>query len=120
MDGGGRGSQTPAMDSASRREHLREAFAHLDGLVYAEGYLATPWILRIRTALDYLFDVETDDLEAIGQAHRIFLDMHRGGRNFSDFFLWREDDAARRLANEELQSVKGRISALVEDLNRSR
>jgi hypothetical protein len=103
------------VDSASRREQLRDAFANLDGLVDAEGCVATPWILRIRTALDYLRDVETGGSEVVGHARRIFLDMHSGGRNFGDFFLWREGEPSLRLANQELESAKNRIWALFED-----
>ncbi|WP_281904621.1 hypothetical protein [Phytohabitans aurantiacus] len=103
------------MDSVSRREQLRDAFANLDGLVNAEGYVATPWILRIRTALEYLRDVETGDSEAVGHARRIFLDMHLGGRNFGDFFLWRVGEPSLRLANQELESAKNRVWALLED-----
>jgi hypothetical protein len=117
VDSRGQGSQTTAVDSGSSREQLRDAFAHLDRLVELEGYAATPWLLRIRTALDYLLDVETDDLEAVRRARRIFLDMHAGGRNFSDFFLWREDDAGRRRANQDLENAKSRIWALIENVS---
>jgi hypothetical protein len=112
---GPRAAQTSEVDSVTRREQLRVAFANLDRLVGAEGYVGTPWILRIRTALDYLRDVETGDFEAVGHARRIFLDMHSGGRNFGDFLLWREGEPSLRLANQELESAKSRIWALFED-----
>jgi hypothetical protein len=46
--------------------------------------------------------------------------MHSGGRNFGDFFLWREDDGERRRANEELKTAKNAVWKLLEEADVAR
>jgi hypothetical protein len=83
--------EVPAVNEVDRREKLLAAFDHLASLVEPEGYGAVVWLLKFQTAQDILSDTGIDDDAAIGAVLDLYRRMHRGGRNFGDFFLWRED-----------------------------
>jgi hypothetical protein len=105
--------KVPAMTRQPDRADVLATFAKLASLVEPEGYEANRWIRELRTAQRVLADRDISDAEAIAEVRELYWSLYHGGRNFADFFLWREDEMERRLANEEFAGAKQAIEELL-------
>ncbi|MEV4628234.1 hypothetical protein AB0J90_18350 [Micromonospora sp. NPDC049523] len=106
----------PIVTQESSRTEVREALRRLHDLVYPEGHEASRWVQLIRAAQAVAASPDVLDLDALQEVRSIYRSMYGGGRNFSDFFLWREDFQDRLIANEELKSAKDELERVL-DIN---
>lgn len=85
-------------------DEARDVARQLSDLLLAEGRGAYVWQQRMRQI------AEAGDLPA---AQERFRSLYAGGRNFTDFYLHRDDPAERIAANEHLESLVDRLRSLV-------
>jgi hypothetical protein len=93
----------------ARIEDARTIAAELAGLIAGEGRHGLVWQQRLQQVAANLSVTDATDDEVLAAARERFDSMYAGGRNFSDFYLDRDDPAERVAANE-------RFSALVQQL----
>jgi hypothetical protein len=89
----------------------------LERLLISEG--EDNWIRGIRSSIAILESAGSDDAEsskALNEVASIYKTMYAGAGSFSDFFLWRDDEAERIEANKELDNLRDELwTALVGD-----
>lgn len=86
-------------DDRGRRD---DAIARLDGIVatlQAEGRPAAGPFTAFRDMRKMLADPGYGDAEVLAEARDWFLSLYRGGRNFSDFYLERDESQERVRVN---------------------
>ncbi|MCO8277510.1 hypothetical protein M1L60_43725 [Actinoplanes sp. TRM 88003] len=81
----------------------------LSDLLIAEGRSAFVWQQLMRQIAADLAVPDATDEERLGSAQERFRSLYRGGRNFSDFYLDRDDEAERIAANQHLDDLVGRL-----------
>lgn len=100
-------------DLQARIDDARDTADELARVIAAEGRDGLLWQQRLQQV--------AADLAVVGAPHREVLDaardrfdrMYAGGRNFSDFHIWRTDPVARVAANEALSVLVERLRSLL-------
>ncbi len=85
----------------------------LAAVVGGEGRDGLVWQQRLRQVAADLAVADAPEREVLDAARERFDSMYAGGRNFSDFHIWRTDPAERVAANEELSSLVERLRDLL-------
>lgn len=96
------------MNGDGRRENRAEAAAAVAAILAVLDN-ETPsarvfqWRLRFASIADVLDSPELTDGEAMQTAAAMVLDLYKGGRNITDFYLIREDFEVQRLLNLDFE-----------------
>jgi hypothetical protein len=97
------------MTEDSRAVAARAGAAELADIIAGEGRAGQVWQQRIRQIA-----AELGADGSLRAARERFDSLYAGGRNFSDFHIWRTDEAERIAANERLSTLVGRLRTLLE------
>jgi hypothetical protein len=100
-------------DARSRRATAVAAAGRLAEAVKLGGPSAQVWYRKLLDIRDVLGSPVSDE-EALGEAVVMFGALYEGPRNFSDFYIWREDEAARIRENKQIEDD---VRTLRESLN---
>lgn len=89
---------------AARRVAASAAVRQLIEMVTSHGPGAEVWYRKLLDIRDVLSSA-TPDQEALRDAAAMFDSLYVGPRNFSDFSIWREDEAARISENQKVEDA---------------
>lgn len=87
------------------RETASAAVVELMKIVSSVGYGAEVWYRDLSDIRDVIADPERSDEIALSDASEMFDSLYDGPRNFSDFYIWRDEEAERSAANQRLEAV---------------
>jgi hypothetical protein len=98
-------------DMRPERKQAEDGYSLLKKLLeLLEGEQDRNWIRGVKSALQELTDsngcVTEDRFES---ARSIYRAMTVGGRGFSEYFVWREDEDARISKNRELDYLREKL-----------
>ncbi|GII23510.1 hypothetical protein [Planosporangium mesophilum] len=90
-----------------------ELVPRLADIVVREGYDGLPWYHRFRGIGAVLSESDRPATERLREAAELLSEMYRGGRNFSDFYIPRQDWQSQKAANEKMSSLVSELRALL-------
>ena len=102
-----------AEDMRRRIDAARVTADELAALILREGRDGLVWQQRLRQVAADLSVADASEREVLDAARERFDSMCHGGRNFSDFHIWRDDFAERVTANQQLTSLVERLRTLL-------
>jgi len=88
----------------ARREAASAAVRQLIEMVTSHGPGAEVWYRKLLDIRDVLGSTMPDQ-EALRVAAAMFDSLYAGPRNFSDFYIWREDESARIRENQKVEDA---------------
>ena len=101
-------------DARSRRATAVAAAGRLTGTVKLGGDpSAQAWYVMLLDIRDVLGSPASDE-QALEEAAAMFRELYKTPRNFSDFYIWREDEVTRIRENEQFDND---VRTLQESLN---
>jgi hypothetical protein len=103
------------MDKRRRVDTARDVARELSRIILAEGRQGLVWQQRMRQIADDLSVPDATDDERLAAARENFASLYAGGRNFSDFHIWRTDETERIAANQRLSTLVGQLRTLLHD-----
>lgn len=89
-------------DARSRRATAAAAADRLIEAVKLGAPGGQAWYLMLLDIRDVL-RAPGDDQEALRNAAAMFAALYKGPRNFSDFYVWRDDEAERIAENNKIE-----------------
>jgi hypothetical protein len=92
-------------DEASRRAGAAAAVAQLIEIVRGHGPGTETWYRTLLDLRDVLADSTAPDQASLNEASAMFDSLYAGPRNFSEFNIWREDEAERLRENRRVESI---------------
>jgi len=104
-----------ADDLRARIAAAKSATAQLAAVVAEGGRDALVWQQRLRQIAADLNVTDAPERQVLDAARERFDSLYAGGRNFSDFHLWRTDPAERITVNERLSALTEQLSKLLHD-----
>jgi hypothetical protein len=88
-----------------RLSTARQAVNNLIEIVHGEGPWAVQWYRMLLDIRDALAEKSPSPRDALDTATAMFDALYAGPYNFADFYVMREDQAARVAANERLSEI---------------
>jgi hypothetical protein len=103
------------MTREGRRTQILVALTRLLDLIdHDDSHESAIWIRNVNELIKVASDETIPEDDAIENIRHRYKAWYQGGRNFSDYFLWRERFEERRAANEHFNAVKRRLNELLE------
>ncbi|MGK5683098.1 hypothetical protein [Actinoplanes sp. URMC 104] len=100
-------------DHRVRVDEARAVAQQLSELLLAEGRGAYVWQQRMRQIAADLSVTDAGDAEMLQAARDRFRSLYAGGRNFSDYYIHRDDEAERIAVNDRLEHLVDRLRTLL-------
>jgi hypothetical protein len=85
----------------------------LADIVVREGYEGLPWYHRFRGIGAVLSESDRPARDRLQEATDLLDAMYEGGRNFSDFHIYRADLELRRAENRKLSALVNELRTLL-------
>jgi hypothetical protein len=114
----GRGNRIGAVTMSRSAPELRvqaalELVPQLADIVAREGYSGFPWYHRFRGIGAVLNESDRPAADRLREAAELLDAMYEGGRNFSDFYLPRQDWELQKAENDKLSALVNELRALL-------
>lgn len=94
-----------AAETSRRLSRARQAVDELIDIVHGAGPAGQNWYLMLLDIRDALADSGRPEEQSLTVAAGMFDALYSGPRNFSEFHVWRTDEAERLAANQRLSQV---------------
>lgn len=100
-------------DQRARVDAAHAIAEELSRIIGIEGPSATVWQQRLQQIAHNLSVPDATDDQRLAAAREGFDSLYAGGRNFTDFHLWRTHEAERIAVNERLSQLVARLKELL-------
>jgi hypothetical protein len=93
-----------AQNPGSRRQIASAAVKQLIDVTLSHGPGAEAWYLKLLDIRDVLGSAAPDE-DVLRDAAEMFDSLYVGPRNFSDFYIWSEDESERITENRRVEDT---------------